>query len=137
MKQYLLDTGPLSAYLLGRPTALTLISPWIANQEVGTSIVVYGEVIEYLKSLPNYSVRRTQLRRLLETVRPYLLTYRTLERYTDMRRTMRPPHGSGLIGDIDTLIAATAIERDLILVTTDSDFQRVPELQLMLVTIRR
>ena len=28
-----------------------------------------------------------------------------------------PPHGSGLIGDIDTLIAATALEHDLTIVT--------------------
>lgn len=35
---------------------------------------------------------------------------------------------SGLIGDIDTLIAATALEHGLILVTTDSDFGRVPGL---------
>jgi len=37
----------------------------------------------------------------------------------------------GMIGDVDTLIAATAIENDLTLVTTDSDFERVPELRLV------
>src|SRR5260221_12475315 len=31
-----------------------------------------------------------------------------------------------LIGDIDTLIAATAVEYGLILVTTDGDFSRIP-----------
>src|SRR5207249_99102 len=49
-------------------------------------------------------------------------------RYADLRRQMRPPRGPGLIGDIDTLIAATAIERKLTLVTADTDFQRVPGL---------
>jgi PIN domain len=44
----------------------------------------------------------------------------------------RPPYGPGLIGDIDTLIAATALEYDLTLVTTDSDFVRVPGLNLIL-----
>ena len=39
-----------------------------------------------------------------------------------------------LIGDIDTLIAATAFERNLTLVTSDSDFQRVPGLQVQLLT---
>jgi predicted nucleic acid-binding protein len=43
---------------------------------------------------------------------------------------MRPPYGSGLIGDIDTLIAATALHYGLTLVTTDSDFTRVPDLRL-------
>jgi predicted nucleic acid-binding protein len=41
-------------------------------------------------------------------------------------------YGPGLIGDIDTLIAATALAYDLTLVTTDSDFTRVPQLHLML-----
>ena len=47
---------------------------------------------------------------------------------------LRPPHGPGLIGDVDTLIAATAIERRLTVVTIDSDYQRVPNLQVFLLT---
>jgi predicted nucleic acid-binding protein len=47
----------------------------------------------------------------------------------EIRRKLRPPHGKGLIGDIDTLIAATALERNLTIVTTDADFQRVPGLK--------
>ncbi len=46
---------------------------------------------------------------------------------------MRPPSGPGLIGDIDTLVAATALERNLIVVTMDADFQRVPGLTVELV----
>jgi predicted nucleic acid-binding protein len=38
-----------------------------------------------------------------------------------------------LIGDIDTLIAATAIEKGLTLITTDGDFSRVPQLSLRVV----
>jgi predicted nucleic acid-binding protein len=45
---------------------------------------------------------------------------------------LRKPHGLGNIGDIDTLIAATALERDLIVVTTDSDYLRVPNLSVTL-----
>ena len=44
---------------------------------------------------------------------------------------LRPPYGPGLIGDIDTLIAATALVYDLALVTTGSDFTRVPQLHVM------
>jgi predicted nucleic acid-binding protein len=43
---------------------------------------------------------------------------------------MRPLFGPGLIGDIDTLIAATALHYGLTLITTDSDFTRVPDLKL-------
>lgn len=83
---------------------MQLISPWIARREVATSILVYGEIIEYFKSLPRFPERRTELRRLLRVVYPYFPTYAILERYADIRRGLRPPHGPGLIGDIDTLI---------------------------------
>ena len=70
---------------------------------------------------------------LLGEIVPYFLTYRIMARYAQLRRQLRPPGGPGLIGDIDTLIAATALERNLTLVTTDTDYQRVPGLQVMLV----
>jgi predicted nucleic acid-binding protein len=47
---------------------------------------------------------------------------------------LRRPHGKGLIGDIDTLIAATALERNLTVVTIDTDFQRVPQLHVILLS---
>ncbi len=75
MRQYLLDTNVLGAYLQGRPGAISLAQAWIHNDEAATSIVVYG--------------------------------------------------------DIDTLIAATAVNYRLTLVTTDSDFTRVPDLSLI------
>ena len=75
-------------------------------------------------------------RHLLREVYPYALTYSILELYADIRRQLRPPHGPGLIGDIDTLIAGTAIQRGLTLVTADTDFERVPSLDYRLVSVR-
>jgi predicted nucleic acid-binding protein len=106
------------------------------RHEVVTSIVVYGEVIEYIKSRQDFERRRDSLRSLLQEIRPYLLSYSITERYADIRRMMRPPYGPGLIGDIDTLIAATALEANLTIVTTDRDLQRVPDLNVMLVQLR-
>jgi len=133
MRRYLLDTAPVGAFLLGRPGALGLLSTWLTDHEAATSLVVYGEVIEFFKALPDFPRHRAALRTFMREVRPYALTYSILERYADLRRALRPPHGPGLVGDIDVLIAATAIERDLTLVTTDSDFQRVPELHVQVV----
>jgi hypothetical protein len=39
--------------------------------------------------------RRKALRALLRGVRPLPSTYGVLERYADLRRAMRPPHGPG------------------------------------------
>ena len=132
MRRYLLDTSVLTAYLLGRPGAVRLVSPWIQNREAATSILVYGEVIEHLRNRPAYQQHQTQLRQLLRQVFPYLLSYPIMERYAAIRLQLRPPRGAGLIGDIDTLIAATALERNLTVVTTDSDHQRVPGLTVQL-----
>ena len=70
---------------------------------------------------------------MLTDLQPYELTYPILDRYSLIRRQLRPPHGPGLIGDIDTLIAATAIEENLTVVTSDGDFERVPGLRILLI----
>ena len=101
-----------------------------------TSVLAYGEVIEYIKGFPDFDRRHTQLRRLLQEILPLFLNYPILERYADIRRQLRPPYGLGLIGDIDTLIAATALQQRLTLVTVDSDFERIPDLEVMLVSFR-
>jgi predicted nucleic acid-binding protein len=132
LRRYLLDTTPLAAYLFGRPPAVALIGPWLDNHEAATSILIYGEVIEYLMGRSHFPDRQAQLRQLLREITPLFLSYSVLDRYALLRRGLRPPHGPGLIGDIDGLIAATALERGLTVVTTDGDFTRVPGLSVLL-----
>ena len=134
MKRYLLDTSLLAAYLHNRTTAISLISLWVKNNEAATSILVYGEVIEYLKGLPNYHEKFAAFHRILNEIPPYQLTYAILERYAEIRRILRPLHKD--IGDIDTLIAATALEEHLTLVTIDRDFERVPQLKVKLIELK-
>lgn len=119
---------------MGRPWAITALDPRLDEHEAATSILVYGEVTEYLRGLADSAKRRAELRRQLAEIRPYALTYAIMERYADIRRQLRPPHGPRLIGDVDTLIAATALERDLTIVTLDSDFRRVPNLRVLLLS---
>lgn len=132
MRRYLLDTSLLAALLNNRPQAVSLVISWINSREVTTSILAYAEVVEYIKDFPDFEQRHGVLRNLLRGVHAYSLTYPIVERYADIRRQLRRPHGPGLIGDMDTLIAATALERNLNLVSTDADFERVPVLKLML-----
>lgn len=132
MRLYLLDTTLLAALLFNRTGALNLVQPWLASREVATSLLVYGEVIEYVRGRPDFAQHRSDLRKLLRGVYPLALTYAILERYAEIRRAMRR-QGPGLIGDVDTLIAATALEYGLTLVTADQDFQRVPDLKLLLI----
>lgn len=137
MKRYLLDTSVLSAYVLRRPGAQQLVAPWVIQNEAATSTIVYAEIIEYFKQFTNFLQRRTELRQLLSSaIYPYGQTYEVSEYYADIRRAAA--HGSMLPSDSDVLIAATALGHRLILVTIDSDFQRIaalfPTLNLMRVT---
>jgi tRNA(fMet)-specific endonuclease VapC len=135
MKRYLLDTSLLAGFFHQRKKAVDLIAPWLQHHTVVTSILVYGEVIEYLKGLPNFPDHYAAFHEILAEIPPYPLTYPILDRYADIRRTLRPVHQD--IGDIDTLIAATAVEHDLTLVTIDTDFDRVPDLKFELVNLKK
>ncbi len=136
MKRYLVDTSLVAAFLHGRPTALALMEPLVRRGQAGTSMLVYGEVIEYLKGLPTFREYKARLQKLftLNQITPYPLTYPILERYADIRRTLRPLRKD--IGDMDTLIAATALEHDLTLLTIDTDFDRVAQLKYELVNLK-
>ena len=129
--EYLLDTGVLNAYLRGRTGAVSLIEPWVINGQASTSVLVYGEIVEFLQGLADYARREADLRDVLKSIYPYQVTYPIMRRYAALRRAMRGPHGPGIIGDMDTLIAATALERECTLVTIDSDFERVPDLTVV------
>src|SRR6266536_1323337 len=131
MKRQLLDTPLLAAYLFNRPAAVAFISPWIQAREAATSILVYGEVNEYIEGRPNYAALHARLLTLLEEIPPFFITYSIMRRYGELRRSLRSRNS--LIGDIDTIIAATAIDRRVTAVTADEDFRRVPDLPLMVV----
>ncbi len=96
---------------------------------------MYAEIVEYLRGQADFTARYRALRELLSGIYPYHFTYPILDRYSVIRRQLRPPHGPGLIGDIDTLIAVTAIERNLTLVTCDSGYQRMPGLSMMVIPV--
>lgn len=137
MRKYLLGTTPLAAFMLGRRRALEAIGPWIANHEVVTSIISYGEVEEHIKPWPNYTTMHSTLVRQLDEIKPLAITRQIMELYADIRLQMRPPHGKGVMPDSDTLIAATALRYGLTLVTADDrDFSRVPGLNKVLLTSR-
>jgi len=132
MRQYLLDTSVLAAYLLGHHKATPFVSPWITSVETATSIIAYGEVYEYIRGLSTFSTLNRQLVTWVSgAIRMYNLSIPIVQQYADIRRSLRGPGKPGIIGDTDTLIATTAIEHDLTVVTRDSDFQRVVGLKYL------
>ncbi len=135
MKQYLLDTPILAAFLIGREPARDLIKPWLLRHEAVTSIVVYGEVYEYIRAFRNFDERFHSLQTLIQECNIAPITLEIMETYANLRRSMRPPHGDGLIGDIDTVIATTCLRHGLTVVSTDMHFHRVPRLNALIVDL--
>jgi predicted nucleic acid-binding protein len=84
-----------------------MIVPWIRARQATTSILVYGEVNEYISGRPDDRPLHARLLDLLGEVVPFFVTYAIMRRYGDLRR--KPRVTNGLIGDIDTVIAATAL----------------------------
>jgi hypothetical protein len=70
VRRYLLDTGPLAALLHSRSAVVSLMWPWLLAHEAATSILVYGEVVEYLKPRPNFAAHAKGLRTMLTEVYP-------------------------------------------------------------------
>ena len=92
--------------------------------------------MEYIQRLPTFVHRQYELRQLLREIYPFFLTYPILKRFAAIRRQLRPPYGKGLIGDMDTLIAATDQERNLTILTTDQDFTRVSTLKVETINLK-
>jgi predicted nucleic acid-binding protein len=136
VRSHLIDTSILCEVLLRRDSTTAFVRQLILSNTAATSIVVAGEALERVMGRNDYVLLRQQLVQLLNVVYPYSIDLAIMERYASIRRTLRPPYGPGLIGDIDSLIAATAIEHGLTLVTMDGDFARVPGLDLLLVPRR-
>lgn len=63
----------MAAFLNRRQAAIDLISPLSERLEATTSILVYGEVVEYTKGLADFPVRHAQLKVLLREVVPTFL----------------------------------------------------------------
>jgi predicted nucleic acid-binding protein len=126
MAGYLIDTGVLTAFLLNRRQVVSLLTPWIDAEEARTSILVYGEAVEYVLGFPAPAAGLMGLRTLVGLITPLPLTQPVMERHASLRRTIPRSQGIGTVGDIDTLIAATALEHGLTVVTADDHFQRVP-----------
>lgn len=133
---YLLDTSILAGVLFLRRHVTDRFAFAIAQGSAVTGISVYGEVTKRLLGTDDAVARRRELRTLPRRAPALPVRPQHVERYAELRRAMRRPHGPGLIGDIDTLIAAAAIEHDLTLATMDGDFERVPGLKVLLVPRR-
>jgi predicted nucleic acid-binding protein len=125
---YLVDTDWVVEYLKGRDPAATTLTE-LRHDGLAISLITFGEVYEgiYFGRDPEHHeeiflrfLRRAQVLPLNRTI---------LRHFARIRGQLRSQ--GQLIGDLDLLIAATAIHHDLTLVTHNQrHFRRIPNLKL-------
>jgi|GEM_PF-4315282 len=70
MTKFLLDTGPLTAFLYGRGPTVALIDPCLTESLAFTSELVYGEIVEHLLGYNEFIDLRSNLQSILAVVKP-------------------------------------------------------------------
>lgn len=126
---YLIDTDWMADHLAGRPAATQLLESLLPDG-IAISLITYGEVYEGIIWSLRYPERlESAFLEFLRWCKVLPLDEEIMRRYAGIRGDLR--RRGQLIGDNDTLIAATALHLDLTLVTRNLDhFQRVSDLQI-------
>ena len=127
--EVLLDTDILSAVIRRRPAVLPKVHAYLADQGTLTfSVITRYEVLRGFRAR-NATTQEARFLRFCAASRILPITDPVIDRasaiYADLYQR------GELIGDADILIAATALEHNLTLVTNNTaHFRRIPALQL-------
>jgi tRNA(fMet)-specific endonuclease VapC len=124
----LVDSDWLVNVVIGLPGPLTTLRR-LRRQELAISIISVGEVFHGAFGTADPEAELVRLRRFLRVYRTLPLTVPIMALFARLRADLR---GRGMIiPDLDLLIAATALEHDLTLLTRNRrHFERIPGLKL-------
>lgn len=126
---YLIDTDRIIDVSHGVPEATHTLA-LLSTDGVAISLITYGELYEGAHFSTNRTKALADLRGFLEGKVLLPLTPTIMETFAVIRGGL-PRQLRQQIGDMDILIAATALEHDLTLLTRNlRDFQHVPTLRL-------
>ena len=127
---YLIDSDRVIPYLHGDPDAVQLLEQ-LAPQGIGISIITYMEVYDGLAREPNPRRAEADLQAFLTSVPIFPFTLAVARRCAELRQSLRAQGRRVGSRALDLIVAATALEHGLILVTRNvADYRDVPGLQL-------
>src|SRR5688500_11008201 len=125
---YLVDTDWVAEYLKGRQPAVRIL-PGLTSDGLAISIITYGEIYDGIYHGRDSARHEQGFRQFLRSVPVLTLNRAIAKRFARIRGHLRQT--GQIIGDPDILIGATAIEHDLIVITSNRrHFQRIPGLNL-------
>lgn len=125
---YLLDTDWVINALAGKREAASVIER-LAPRRLAISLVSVAEIYEGAFNSPNPQAHFHSFRVFLRPFRKLVITDPIAERFAEVRALLR--RRGQLIPDFDILLAATALDHDLTVLTFNRrHFQRVPDLRV-------
>ncbi len=126
--KYLVDSDYVADYLGAHTHAIQLLSSF-AKDDLSISLITYGEFYEGIHFGRGPRKTTEVFHRFLRSIEILPLTKPIMQQFARIRGGLR--RKGQMIGDFDILIAATAIQHHLTLVTrTIKDYQRIPNLKL-------
>ena len=126
--KYLIDTNKIIDYLKGTSQTVYLLQSF-KKEGLCVSVISLGEILEGIEGQPNEGRRRAELAAFLSGTRVLEVDRKVIERFASARSRLR--RKGQLIDNFDILIAATALEFNLVLITDDKDFSKVSELRVL------
>ncbi|MDQ8165297.1 MAG: PIN domain-containing protein [Gemmatimonadota bacterium] len=127
MTRILLDTSVVIALLRGAEVPSERLSTTAANDQLFLSAIVAGELAEGFALAPGARRQRARYERLAGSLERRDFGFGAAEARGRIRAHLR--RAGALIGDIDELIAAHALDLDAAVATMNaSHFRRVPGL---------
>jgi tRNA(fMet)-specific endonuclease VapC len=127
---YLIDSHVVIDHLAAVPEASDLLSR-LAKDGIAISIITYMETFQGVTRSPQPQAAHSKFHAFVKHIPVLPLSLAVAERCARLRETLRTHNKRVNSRALDLIIAATALEYDLTLVTENSkDFADIPELSL-------
>ena len=127
---YLVDSTVVIDHLLDVPTASALLEQ-LALEGIAISIITYMEAFQGVEQSPDLTKARQKFHALLAGVLILPFSFAVAERCARLRKTLKSQNKRVNSRALDLIIAATALEYDLTLVTKNTDdFKDIPDLSI-------
>ena len=126
--KYLVDTDYIIDFLVTQSSVIDLFS-LLGKEGIAISLITVGEIYEGIYYGRKPEEDQASFQKFLSTIPTLPLNLSIIQRFARIRGELR--RTGQIIGDFDMLIAATAIEYDLILVTRNiKHYKRIPNLSV-------
>jgi tRNA(fMet)-specific endonuclease VapC len=126
---YLIDSDWVVDHLANEEEANRLLSR-LSDEGIAISIITYIEIYQGVLRSPNPSQAEQKLKAFVDTVSVLSISPAVARRCAHIRETLRKQRKEFRRRAFDLLIAATALEHNLTLVTRNrEDYEDVPNIQ--------